>query len=110
MGIEADPDLDEALHRETEGERVEARGIAANDARPFESADSRPAGRFGKADCLAQFGEGAASILFQRGDDFPVESVHEGSPGSNGGRSEERRVGKECVRTCRSRWSPYHKK
>src|SRR3546814_5857566 len=24
------------------------------------------------------------------------------------GRSEERRVGKECVSTCRSRWSPYH--
>src|SRR3546814_11909067 len=28
--------------------------------------------------------------------------------GSN--RSEERRVGKECVSTCRSRWSPYHYK
>src|SRR3546814_14493003 len=28
----------------------------------------------------------------------PVESL----------RSEERRVGKECVSTCRSRWSPYH--
>src|SRR3546814_13386186 len=34
--------------------------------------------------------------------------------GSNGNRddhkcrSEERRVGKECVSTCRSRWSPYH--
>src|SRR3546814_12464778 len=25
-------------------------------------------------------------------------------------RSEERRVGKECVSTCRSRWSPYHAK
>src|SRR3546814_16709687 len=25
-------------------------------------------------------------------------------------RSEERRVGKECVRPCRSRWSPYHEK
>src|SRR3546814_18937847 len=24
------------------------------------------------------------------------------------GRSEERRVGKECVSTCRYRWSPYH--
>ena len=38
-------------------------------------------------------------------------------PGTAGGgvwmnagayRSEERRVGKECVTTCRSRWSPYH--
>src|SRR3546814_4189155 len=27
---------------------------------------------------------------------------------AGGKRSEERRVGKECVRTCRSRWSPYH--
>src|SRR3546814_12585930 len=32
--------------------------------------------------------------------DTPVESR----------RSEERRVGKECVSTCRSRWSPYHQK
>ena len=24
------------------------------------------------------------------------------------GRSEERRVGKECTSVCRSRWSPYH--
>src|SRR3546814_5343331 len=28
--------------------------------------------------------------------------------GCGSGRSEERRVGKECVSTCRSRWSPYH--
>src|SRR3546814_19305029 len=27
-----------------------------------------------------------------------------------GMRSDERRVGKECVSTCRSRWSPYHSK
>src|SRR3546814_13400564 len=35
-----------------------------------------------------------------------------GPPTANGDatarRSEERRVGKECVSTCRSRWSPYH--
>src|SRR3546814_16415711 len=30
------------------------------------------------------------------------------SLGGIGRRSEERRVGKECVSTCRSRWSPYH--
>src|SRR3546814_13634212 len=29
-------------------------------------------------------------------------------PGHQAVRSEERRVGKECVSTCRSRWSPYH--
>ena len=28
--------------------------------------------------------------------------------GKTSARSEERRVGKECVSTCRSRWSPYH--
>ena len=28
--------------------------------------------------------------------------------GVESGRSEERRVGKECLRLCRSRWSPYH--
>src|SRR3546814_15664207 len=36
-----------------------------------------------------------------------------GTPGeyaSRTVRSEERRVGKECVSTCRSRWSPNHKK
>src|SRR3546814_4225581 len=29
-------------------------------------------------------------------------------PGQGSQRPEERRVGKECVSTCRSRWSPYH--
>src|SRR3546814_19908181 len=32
------------------------------------------------------------------------------SGNSHSARSEERRVGKECVRPCRSRWSRYHKK
>src|SRR3546814_19988030 len=31
-------------------------------------------------------------------------------PAASPERSEERRVGKECVSTCRSRWSPYHYK
>src|SRR3546814_12817491 len=33
---------------------------------------------------------------------------HFGFEGNGWVRSEERRVGKECVSTCRSRWSPYH--
>src|SRR3546814_15139278 len=33
---------------------------------------------------------------------------YEPLPGGFRHRSEERRVGKECVSTCRSRWSPYH--
>src|SRR3546814_9933286 len=32
----------------------------------------------------------------------------QGREGQEEQRSEERRVGKECVSTCRSRWSPYH--
>src|SRR3546814_16021905 len=31
-------------------------------------------------------------------------------PQATDDRSDERRVGKECVRTCRSGWSPYHEK
>ena len=37
-----------------------------------------------------------------------LDSNHEALPGARVTRSEERRVGKECVRLCRSRWSPYH--
>src|SRR3546814_13419361 len=36
------------------------------------------------------------------------EQHRDGEYGKAGERSEERRVGKECVSTCRSRWSPYH--
>src|SRR3546814_2843773 len=34
--------------------------------------------------------------------------VNEALAGRNEWRPEERRVGKECVSTCRSRWSQYH--
>src|SRR3546814_20627925 len=37
-----------------------------------------------------------------------LESPYPLFRGLNLSRSEERRVGKECVSTCRSRWSPYH--
>ena len=36
------------------------------------------------------------------------QSLFEQAAVSGGGRSEERRVGKECAIVCRSRWSPYH--
>src|SRR3546814_14965882 len=48
---------------------------------------------------------------------FSYTPLHEAAHGNiHGGnerlkwRSEERRVGKECVSTCRSRWAPYHYK
>src|SRR3546814_12641241 len=37
-----------------------------------------------------------------------AEGTHVALAGRMLARSEERRVGKECVSTCRSRWSPYH--
>src|SRR3546814_15304375 len=46
----------------------------------------------------------ARRLCFQIG----VEGLAIGQSGER--RSEERRVGKECVSTCRSRWSPYHEK
>src|SRR3546814_18955666 len=56
-------------------------------------------------------GENGAKIYFKRD-----ELNHTGSHKANNvlgqillaRRSEERRVGNECVRTCRSRWSPAH--
>src|SRR3546814_20867272 len=43
-------------------------------------------------------------------DDYMLASTQarERVSSSNAKRSEERRVGKECVSTCRSRWSQYH--
>src|SRR3546814_11286770 len=40
--------------------------------------------------------------------DAPLLTVVGGSTGAGKSRSEERRVGKEGVSTCRFRWSPYH--
>src|SRR3546814_17414627 len=39
--------------------------------------------------------------------DFAIV-VAAGNAAGQGARSEERRVGQECVRTCRARWLPYH--
>ena len=39
---------------------------------------------------------------------YSDEAVHVLESGGARFRSEERRVGKECQSTCRSRWSPYH--
>src|SRR3546814_3639731 len=50
--------------------------------------------------------ERAARRPFGRVLDFPL--VGDVDAARVDERSEERRVGKECVSTCRSRWSPYH--
>src|SRR3546814_10965346 len=43
-------------------------------------------------------------------EDLAGKRINPGPPGSNAARSEERRVGKEGVRTCRTRGSPHHSK
>ena len=52
-----------------------------------------------EGECLPMLSGEAAQSVFD-GDYDEIEIRQE--------RSEERRVGKECVSTCRSRWSPYH--
>src|SRR3546814_15888251 len=63
---------------------------------PIEYADLQ--GRPGCTGCT-----GGTDLYSQQG------SVHHAGEGIEV-RPEERRVGKECVSTCRSRWSPYHYK
>src|SRR3546814_19466348 len=43
-------------------------------------------------------------LSYERRDLTPIEAID----ALTAHRSEERRVGNECVSTCRSRWSPYH--
>src|SRR3546814_19965034 len=49
-------------------------------------------------------------VVFQAGGSIAVGSIVGDAvlSATATARSEERRVGKECVSTCRSRWSPYH--
>src|SRR3546814_11629385 len=68
----------------------------------------RDLGRF--ADARARLNEcplGAAALA---GTGFPTDRFMTAKALGFDRRSEERRVGKECVSTCRSRWSPYHSK
>src|SRR3546814_2719422 len=67
------------------------------------------------AEVLQQQGGGAAEVVGiadRLGEDLPREEGGRRLARREGlrfvPRSEERRVGKECVSTCRSRWSPYH--
>src|SRR3546814_8969460 len=51
-------------------------------------------------------GERGAFDIFSMGADGAAGGEGDGADIGNWNRSEERRVGKECVSTCRSRWSP----
>src|SRR3546814_10328690 len=77
--------------------------------------------------CALPISGGAAGAERNHENTFWMAAEGAGRPGGGGGpgsgcagrgrrlehrraapRSEERRVGKECVSTCRSRWSTYH--
>src|SRR3546814_15285042 len=59
----------------------------------------------GDGDNLLIGGAGDDLYIARSSDNIIEEAV---GGGNDTIRSEERRVGNECVSTCRSRWSPYH--
>src|SRR3546814_21130707 len=60
---------------------------------------------------MARWLLGAEPIeVFARGSALADPAIGEAGDVDTAMRSEERRVGKECVRTCRSRWSAFHLK
>src|SRR6059058_6039974 len=59
----------------------------------------------GDSNAMQTFGARCCNHIFRAGDAVPGKKRMCMQVDV---RSEERRVGKECVTTCRSRWSPYH--
>src|SRR3546814_12038660 len=51
--------------------------------------------------------QSSSLALLSRGSAIPFLMASR-MPGTEASRSDERRVGTECVSTCRSRWSTYH--
>src|SRR3546814_13444604 len=85
-----------AVHRQTQFAQacqLVAQG-AFGDSQP-------PGGVLAAAITLPQCRDNGAALALARG-------AVEAAALRRNDRSEERRVGKECVSTCRSRWSPYH--
>src|SRR3546814_18840618 len=81
--------------------RVIERGLAS-----FEHGDRRWQRRDFRAGFLLERGQRAHVIVMLMAGDDPAHVLR--AEAQLFDRSEERRVGKECVSTCRSRWSPYH--
>src|SRR3546814_3687797 len=68
--------------------------------------DIARARRVARSELVHRFTDTAWDLAGGAGD--PPRWLHDAVAVSLSARSEERRVGKECVSTCRSRWSPYH--
>ena len=88
--------------------------LVADDDPAVRQSLERTLTREGYAVVLAPDGQAALERLREGGVDLVLSDLK--MPGLTGlellreakARSEERRVGKECSVTCRSRWSPYH--
>src|SRR3546814_11360439 len=79
----------------------------------FTTADAVTAGKTGKRRMMQAIAEGdveRAQFEAERYRKQVLTLLRGGALTAESWRSEERRVGKECVSTCRSRWSPYHEK
>src|SRR3546814_14620357 len=76
--------------------------------RPDDRAGYRTLSRRFRRRCRGCAGAGMGPVLVHL--DNAADLSHAQCLGFSRQRSEERRVGKECVSTCRSRWSPYHYK
>src|SRR3546814_1909196 len=74
--------------------------VCSSDLREVAARARRRCPRFGERSAIGARVDGEERLALA--DDLPVGKVNRGD------RSEERRVGKECVSTCRSRWSPDH--
>src|SRR3546814_12681341 len=72
---------------------------------PSLAGPTRPEGRVSLSNAATEFKE-AMTGFYGKKTELDFRAKVESSKFDL--RSEERRVGKECVSTCRSRWSPYH--
>src|SRR3546814_3067642 len=82
--------------------------VCSSDLHPHQLASDRSARRRGGS---RRWRAGAARTFAERTRDVRAAQRHSKERKQKlrlDDRSEERRVGKECVSTCRSRWSPYH--
>src|SRR3546814_1143617 len=92
------------LQQQVRGDAVDRKNRHAATDRQMQRA---PVARDGAPDHIEKIRERAFDVaLFEQIGDHHHETVILELLADD--RSEERRVGKECVSTCRSRWSPYH--
>src|SRR3546814_16306076 len=84
-------------------------GVAADPVRPVEqTAVRRPVPSDGEHLGIDVGNQNLAAGAADGMRLYPFEDPERDVAGSAADRTEERRVGKECVSTCRSRWSTYH--